>query len=53
MKQVKFFSNRHQHALEKEITDFIKNKNVVSVSYSTSSGGCAVYHYCCVVYLVL
>lgn len=52
MKQVKFFRSEYQHELEKEVNGFIKNKNVVSISYSTNSVGYSVYHYCCVIYSV-
>lgn len=52
MKQVKFFRKDHQYELEKAVNEFIKNKNVISVSYSTNTVGYSVYHYCCVVYSV-
>lgn len=52
MKQVKFFSNEYQYKLEREVNDFIKNKNVISVSYSTNTVGYSVEHFCCVVYSV-
>lgn len=52
MKQVKFFWKEHQHELEKAVNEFIKNKNVISVSYSTNTRGYSVYHNCCIVYSV-
>ena len=52
MKQVKFFRNEYQYQLESEVNDFIKNKNVISVSYSTNTVGYSVEHFCCVVYSV-
>ena len=52
MKQVKFFTNEYQYRLEREVNDFIKNKNIISISYSTNTVGCSVEHFCCVVYSV-
>ena len=52
MKKVRLFKNRHSIDLEREVNSFIKDKNVVSVSYSTNSVGYSVYHFCCVVYSV-
>ena len=52
MKKVRFFENKHIIDLEMEVNSFIKDKNVVSVSYSTNSVGYSVYHFCCVIYSV-
>lgn len=50
MTKVRFFSNEHRYELEHAVNDFIRNKNVVNVSYSTSQVGYSIYHYCCVLY---
>lgn len=50
MNKVKFFRNESQYKLEGEVNDFIKGKNVVSVSYSTNTVGYSIYHYCVVLY---
>ena len=52
MCKVKFFYKDSQILLEREVNDFIQNKNIASISYSTNSVGYSIYHYCCVVYLV-
>lgn len=52
MNKVKFFYKDSQILLENEVNNFIRNKNIVSISYSTNTVGYSIYHYCCVVYLV-
>lgn len=50
MSKVEFFRADGQLALEGKVNEFIKNKEVLSISYSTNSVGYSVYHYCCVLY---
>ena len=52
MSRVQMFENKLQYALEQKINEFIKDKKVISISYSTSLVGYYVYHYACVVYEV-
>lgn len=52
MNKVKCFCEDNQFSLESEVNNFIRNKNIVSISYSTNTIGYSIYHYCCVVYLV-
>lgn len=51
MAKVRFFRNESQYDLEKAVNDFIRDKNVVNVSYSTNTVGYSIYHYCCVLYM--
>ena len=51
MNKVKFLSSEHRYNLEREINEFIGNKNVISISYTTNSVGYSVHHYCCVLYV--
>ncbi len=50
MTKVRFFRKEHQYDLEKEVNDFICDKRVTNISYSTSLVGYTMYHYCCVLY---
>lgn len=50
MTKVKFFEENLQRHLERKVNEFIQDKTVVSISYSTNTLGYNVYHYCCVVY---
>ena len=52
MTRVEMFEHNSQYELEKIINDFIKNKKVISVSYSTVLVGYSVNHYACVTYEV-
>ena len=51
MTKVKFFREEYQQDLAKEINDFIRNKKIINISYSTNTVGYSVYHYCCVLYV--
>ena len=50
MTKVKFFREEYQGELEREVNNFIRNKRVINISYSTNSVGYSIYHYCCVTY---
>lgn len=50
MTKVKFFREECQDELEREVNNFIRNKRVINISYSTNSVGYSIYHYCCVTY---
>ena len=50
MKKIEFFSSNERFALEHEVNAFMKNKNVISVSYSTELVGYTVKHFVCVFY---
>ena len=52
MNRVEMFHHSSQYELEKLINDFIENKKVISVSYSTTMVGYYVNHYACVTYEV-
>lgn len=51
MYKTQFFRSERQNDLQKQINDFIKNKHVINISYSTNSVGYTVHHYCCVLYI--
>jgi hypothetical protein len=48
--KIKCFCERHSHYLEREVNNFMANKEVVSVSYTTEKLGYEVHHYACVIY---
>ena len=50
MTKVKFFREEGQYDLAREVNEFIRNKNVINISYTTNTVGYSVYHYCCVLY---
>ena len=50
MNKVKFFRENAQFDLEREVTDFIKDKKVISISYSTNTVGYSIEHFCVVLY---
>ena len=50
MKKVKFFSNVKMATLENEVNAFIKDKDVVSVTYTTNTLSNVTYHWFCVLY---
>jgi hypothetical protein len=50
MTKVKFFRAEGQYDLTTEVNNFICNKNVINISYSTNTVGYSIYHYCCVLY---
>ena len=51
MTKVKFFSEEGRYKLETEVNKFIRDKKVVSISYSTNTVGYSIHHYCCVLYI--
>lgn len=50
MKKIEFFCSIERFNLEREVNNFMKNKNVISVSYSTEMVGYNVKHFVCVFY---
>ena len=50
MTKVKFFHSPNIYELEKEVNDFILDKDVVNVSYSPNTVGYSTWYYCCVLY---
>ena len=50
MYRVETFYEEYRSDLERKINEFIKNKNVVNVSYSTQMVGYSVHHYALVCY---
>ena len=51
MKKVKFFRKDTQTDLENEVNDFIKDKEITSISYAVYLIGRYVNHFCCVIYI--
>ena len=47
---VKFFHSDSIFKLQEEVNNFIKDKFIISVSYSTSKTGYSTQHYCCIAY---
>ena len=52
MNRVEMFDSNSQYELEKMINAYIKDKKVISVSYSTTLVGYSVHHHACVCYEV-
>ena len=52
MSRVEMFNSDSQYELEKKINAYIKDKKVISVSYSTTLVGYSVNHYACICYEV-
>ena len=50
MTKVKFFNDEYQSKLEDKVNEFIKGKNIINISYSTSKCGYSTFHYCVVMY---
>lgn len=50
MNRVKFFYADYQSDLQSQVSDFIRDVEVITISYSTSPIGYIIKHYCCVVY---
>ena len=50
MKQIKTFQNEHNFDLEKEVNEFCKTHNVISVSYAVQSVGYGTWYHACVLY---
>lgn len=50
MLKTKFFQEDHQWDLEEAVNKFIRDKNVISVSYTVAPCGYGRTHYCCVLY---
>lgn len=50
MQKVKFFTSGTAVGLEKLVNEFIKDKKVISVSYSAFQAGLAQWQQCCVLY---
>jgi len=50
MKQIKIFQNKHTSELEKEVNEFCKTHNVISVSYAVQSEGYGTWYHACVFY---
>ena len=50
MTKVKFFSEQGSYALETKVNNFIRDKRVINISYSTNTVGYGIDHYCCVLY---
>ena len=52
-KQIKIFGGNWTRELEKEVNDFIKDKNVVDIRYKfEKAGGVMMYHNVLVIYEV-
>ncbi len=51
MTKVKLFREEGSYALETEVNNFIRDKRVINISYSTNTVGYSIYHYCCVLYV--
>lgn len=50
MVNIKLFSEEKSSFLEKKVNEFCRNRDVISVSYTTELVGYTVFHYCCVCY---
>lgn len=50
MKQIKIFQNKHTSELEKEVNEFCKMYDVLSVSYAVQSVGYGTWYQACVFY---
>lgn len=50
MIKIKLFDSDFQPSLEREVNEFCRNRDIISVSYSTELVGYSVFHYCCVCY---
>ena len=50
MFKAKFFKEQVQYNLDKAVNDFIKDKNVVNISFSVAQCGYSYIHCCCVLY---
>ena len=50
MPKVKFFMADTQAYLERMVNEFISDKIVINISYTTKEAGYTVHHCCCVLY---
>ena len=50
MNKVRFIRNASAYDLEVEVNKFIKDKNIVSISYSVAQCGYNYIHCCCILY---
>ena len=50
MAKVKFFKTNSAWGLEREVNEFIQNKNVINISYTVAECGYGYIHCCCVLY---
>ena len=50
MNRVKFFSADYQSDLQSQVSNFIRDVEIITISYSTNTVGYGIKHYCCVVY---
>lgn len=50
MTRVKFFHAQHVSTLEQQVNDFIKDKQVINISYSLDGRFDYCHHNCCVLY---
>ena len=50
MNKVKFFHVGTQVELEHEVNQFIKDKDVINISYSVNPSSYTYLHLCCVLY---
>ena len=50
MTKAKFFRADSERELEKNINQFIQNKDIINVSYTAAECGYGYIHFCCVLY---
>lgn len=50
MNKVRFIRDASAYKLEEEVNKFIKDKNIISISYSVVQCGYNYIHCCCILY---
>ena len=48
--KTRFFKTEYMCDLEAEVNEFIKDKNVINISYTVAENGYGYIHCCCVLY---